>query len=61
MAKVPKMPKIVASLRSIFIINAWYFQHENKKSVSEYNSIPCFFLLIKSIVRLRRIRHFSAI
>jgi hypothetical protein len=22
------MSKIVASLRSVFIINAWYFQHE---------------------------------
>jgi hypothetical protein len=30
MPKVPKMskmPKIVASLRSVFIIHAWYFQH----------------------------------
>jgi hypothetical protein len=35
MSKVPKMPKVVASLRSIFIINAWYFQHENQKAVSE--------------------------
>ena len=32
---------------------------KNKKSASGYNYIPCFFLLIKAIVRLRRIRHFA--
>jgi len=52
--------KIVASLRSIFVIKAWYFQHENQKSVSEYNRIACFFLLIKSTEYLN-FRHFSAI
>jgi hypothetical protein len=31
MPKVPKMPKIVASLRSVFIKNAWYFQHAKAK------------------------------
>ncbi len=35
MPKLPKVPKIVVSLRSIFIINAWYFQHENQKSVNK--------------------------
>jgi hypothetical protein len=35
------MPKIMASLRSIFKINAWYFQHKNQKSV-------------KGTIRLRR-------
>ena len=24
---MPKMPKIVVSLRSVIIIDAWYFQH----------------------------------
>jgi len=54
------MPKIVASLRSVFIINAWYFQHENQKSLNEYNRIPCYFLLIKSIeyLNFRHFRHF---
>jgi hypothetical protein len=28
--KVPKMPKVMVSLRSIFFINAGYFQHKNQ-------------------------------
>ena len=39
---MPKMPKIVGSLRSVYIKGAWYFQHANQKSVSDDNSIACF-------------------
>jgi len=39
MPKVPKMPKIMASLRSIFKINAWYFQHK-KPEISKRHNPP---------------------
>jgi hypothetical protein len=52
------MTKIVVSLRSVFIIYAWYFQHENQKSVNESYSLPCFPLFLKSIEYLN-FRHFT--
>ena len=61
---MPKVPKIGASLRSIFIINAWYFQHENQKSVNkidppEANLKYSIFNRKYSIIPLADIHEFS--
>jgi len=52
------MPKIMVSLRSVFIKKSDIFSTKNEKSASGYNYIPCFFLLIKSIEFLN-FRHFA--
>jgi len=50
---MPKVPKIIVSLRSVFIIIGWYFSMQNHKSENKYSSLFCFFLFIKSIRRRR--------
>ncbi len=59
--KCAKMPKIMGSLRSVFIKKSDIFSMKNEKSASGYNYIPCFFLLIKSIeyLNFRHFRHFA--
>jgi hypothetical protein len=52
MPKVPKMPKVVVSLRSVIIINARYFQHTNQRLINEYNSMPCFFVTSQKIRKI---------
>ncbi len=42
----------MVSLRSVFIINARYFQHTNQRSVNEYNSMPCFFVTSQKIRKI---------
>ncbi len=60
MPKMPKMPRIMVSLRCVLLwTDIWRI--ENQKSVNEYNSIPCFFLSMKSIeyLNFRHFRHFA--
>ncbi len=67
---MPKMPKIVVSLRSVMLYEQSMFcTIDNQKAGKEFNSEPCFFLLIKlirrrrtsilgTLVQFRQFRHF---
>lgn len=50
-AKMPKMPEIVVSLRSIFVINTGYFQHKYHNPVQLGNSVLVIVIIFRETKR----------